>query len=498
MEDALDTPAAPPGARPILRRIADLPGPRAWPLVGNLLQLKATRIHQDVERWCRIHGTLFRLRFGRTQVLVVADHKLVAAILRDRPAGFRRPAITSRISEEMGGPPGLFLAEGDAWRNQRRMVMAGFTPHAIKAYFPALVTVAQRLQRRWEAAAKAGHAIELTDDLKRYTVDIIAGLAFGTEVNTIDGGEDVIQRHMDVILPAVARRSFAPIPYWRYFKLPADRRLDRSIAALRSAIDTLIAAARARMAQEPARRERPSNLLEAMISAADQGGSGVDDQAVAGNVSTMLLAGEDTTANALAWMLYLLHRHPEAMRRAQEEVRRIAPDPAAFCIEQMDALDYLDACAQEAMRLKPVAPFLPLEALRDTMVADVHLPKGGLVWCVLRHDSVDDAYFPNAAQFAPQRWLERGEASAEKSIGIASAEERTGTVSANKGVGVPFGAGLRTCPGRYLALLEIKIAMAMLLGRFEVVAVDTPDGKEAAELMGFVMSPLGLRMRLRG
>ena len=475
----MNPPAAPRDADPILRRVADLPGPRAWPLVGNLPQLKVTRIHQIVERWCHIHGPLFRLKFARTPVLVVANHRLVAAILRDRPDGFRRPAVTARVSDEMGAAPGLFLAEGTAWRDQRRMVMAGFAPHAINAYFPALVAVAQRLQRRWEGAAQAGRAIELSDDLKRYTVDIIAGLAFGTEVNTIDGGEDVIQRHLDIILPAVARRSFSPIPYWRYFKLPADRRLDRSNAAIGSAIETLIGAARARMALEPARRERPGNLLEAMIGAADQGGSGVDDRAVAGNVSTMLLAGEDTTANTLAWMLYLLDRHPDAMRRAREEVRRIAPDPAAFCIEQMDALDYLDACVQEAMRLKPVAPFMPLEALRDTTVADVHLPRGGLVWCVLRHDSVDDAHFPNAARFEPQRWLVRGAA------------------SAGKGVGLPFGTGLRTCPGRYLALLEIKVAMAMLLGRFDVEAVDTPDGKEATELFGFVMSPVGLRMRLR-
>ena len=61
---------------------------------------------------------------------------------------------------------------------------------------------------------------------------------------------------------------------------------------------------------------------------------------------------------------------------------------------------------------------------------------------------------------------------------------------------MPFGAGLRTCPGRYLALLEIKIAMAMLLGSFDIAGVDTPDGGEAQELMGFVMSPVGLSMRL--
>lgn len=462
-----------------LRAVADLPGPPGWPVLGNLPQMKTERIHRDVEDWARQYGPLFRLRFGPLPVLVVADHEAVNAILRDRPDGFRRPLVTAHVSAELGGKTGVFMAEGKAWRDQRRMVMAGFAPHAIKAYFPALVTVAQRLQRRWQAAAEAGRAIDLMDDLKRYTVDIIAGLAFGAEVNTIDGGEQVIQRHLDQILPAVARRSIAWFPYWRYVKLPSDRRLDRSMAAMNSEISTLIGAARARLDAEPARRAHPVNLLEAMIAAADEGGSGVDDDAVAGNVMTMLLAGEDTTANTLAWMLYLLHRHPDALRQAQDEVRRLAPDPAGFTVEQMDSLDFLDACTQEAMRLKPVAPYIPFEALRDTVVGDVAVPARTLVWCVLRHDAIAEQHVPRASAFEPERWL----AGAGQAI--------------DKRLGQPFGGGLRTCPGRYLALLEIKIAMAMLLSSFDLASVDTPDGGEAQELMGFVMSPVGLTMRLR-
>ncbi|HAT33305.1 MAG TPA: cytochrome P450 [Janthinobacterium sp.] len=469
-----NAPAA--GAERPLRRIRSLPGPFALPFVGSALQLTRQRVHQDFERWCRRYGPLFRVVLGNVTMLVVADHASVGAILRDRPDGFRRPAVTDRIAREMGAT-GLFQAEGAEWRNQRRMVMPGFAPAAIKAYFPSLVTVALRLRGRWRAAAEAGADIDLERDLKRYTVDIIAGLAFGTDVNTIESGEDVIQRHMDVILPAVMRRSFAIIPYWRWFKLPCDRLLERSVAALNAAIAVLIGQARARMRAEPERRECPRNLLEAMLNAADQPDSGVDDNTVVGNVSTMLLAGEDTTANTIAWMLYLMRRNPHTLRRAQEEVRRLAPDPAAFSIEQMDALDYLGACASEAMRLKPVAPYLPLEAVRDTVIGDVNVPAGSFIWCVMRHDSVAEEHFPNASAFEPERWL-RGERAPGKHISM------------------PFGAGPRLCPGRYLALLEIKIALAMTLASFEVEGVDTPDDKEARELGGFVMAPIGLRLRL--
>ena len=479
---AMDTPAEPPsppaGAMPRrLRSIDELPGPRGWPIIGNLAQVRMARIHQDIERWCPQYGPIFRLRFGSTRLLVVADHEVVNSLLRDRPDAFGRTSRLRKVGIEMGGTPGLFSAEGDAWRRQRRMVMASFAPGHIRAFLPLLLKVTQRLQSRWRKAARSGQWIDLQADLKRFTVDAIAGLAFGTEVNTLESGDDVIQRHLDIVLGGLYRRTMSPLPYWRWIRLPADRQIERSNAAVRDAINGFIAAARQRMQADPSLREQPRNLLEAMLAAADAGDAGVDDRDVAGNVSTMLFAGEDTTANTLAWLIWLLHRHPDALGRAQNEVRQAVPDMTAATLERIDALDYLDACASEAMRLKPVAPFLGAEALRDTTVADIHVPAGTLVWCVLRHDSVDDRHFPRAAAFEPERWL--------------------ADAGATKRVALPFGAGPRLCPGRYLALLEIKLAMAMLLGSFEIDAVDTPDGGDAREVMHFTMNPVGLRMRLR-
>ena len=182
---------------PALRQIKNLPGPRAWPLVGNALQVKVSRIHQDIEQLCLRYGPLFRVYFGRRPVLVVANHATVSALLRDRPDGFRRPAVTAFISSEIGGLSNIFMAEGAEWRNQRRMVMAAFAPRAIKEYFPVLVKVGLRLHKRWSEAAAQGASIDLSADLKRYTVDVIAGLAFGQDVNTLESGDNVIQQHLD-------------------------------------------------------------------------------------------------------------------------------------------------------------------------------------------------------------------------------------------------------------------------------------------------------------
>lgn len=472
-----------PTAAPALRGFDDLPGPRALPVVGNLLQIKPDRLHLQMEQWCRQYGPVFKLQLGPRKAVVFGDHRLVQATLRDRPDGFRRTSRLREIVEEMGLPVGVFNATGDAWKAQRRMVMHGFDPSHVRRYFPSLQGVAQRLVGRWQKAAAGGTAIDLQADLMRYTVDTIAGLAFGAEVNTLETDDDVIQQHLDTIFPAITRRVFAPLPTWRWFPSQADRELQRSLVVVKEAVDGFIVQARATLAADPARRESPHNLLEAMITAADQPDSGIDDGQVAGNVLTMLLAGEDTTANTIAWMIHLLWQNPLTLALATEEVRRVCGTEALPTLAMVEQLDYVEACCHETMRLKPVAPLMPQQALRDTTVGGVQITAGMIVFGLMRVDSVSDAHVPQAALFDPQRWLADG-----KPGQAASAAKR---------ISMPFGAGPRICPGRYLAMLEMKMAMAMLLQHFDIDLVDTADGLPPAEQLNFTMTPVGLRMRLR-
>ncbi len=388
-----------------LREIGDLAAPPGLPLIGNLLQIDKPHIHRQVERWSREFGPFFRIQLGSRKIFVVADHAAIGAILRDRPDGFRRTQRLSQISQEIGLLPGVFGAEGEAWRRQRKMVMAGFDPRHLRAYFPSLVKVCDRLERRWRAAASAGTAIDLQSDLMRFTVDTISGLAFGADVNTLGSDEEVIQQHLDKIFPALFRRMLAPLPTWRWWKSAADRELDRSIVAVAEAIDGFIASARRRLADDAERCAAPHDLLEAMLVAADDPGSGITDREVAGNVMTMLLAGEDTTANTLAWAIWLLTRHPAALARARAEIDAIGP-AADWTSERLADLRYVEACANETMRLKPVAPFLMMQALRETTVADIRVPAETLIWANMRHDSVGEEHFPGAADFDPERWLD--------------------------------------------------------------------------------------------
>ena len=178
----------------------------------------------------------------------------------------------------------------------------------------------------------------------------------------------------------------------------------------------------------------------------------------------MLLAGEDTTANTLAWMIHLLQRHPAALDAATAEARS-AGDALASTPERLAALDYLEACANETMRLKPVAPCSRCRRCATPRSATCACRPDTLVWGSLRSDSAEDELFADAPRFDPS----------------AGSPTRGPAATSAKRVSMPFGAGPRICPGRYLALLEMKMAIAMLLGRFDIDRVDTPDGGKPVE-----------------
>ncbi|HSW24695.1 MAG TPA: cytochrome P450 [Burkholderiaceae bacterium] len=152
-EPTLRTPSSP---HP--RRIDDLPGPRGWPLVGNLFQVNRASIHRSVERWCREFGAAFTFRIGRRRIVVVADHEQIAAVLRDRPDGWRRSQQLQAVGREMGLTPGLFGSEGDAWRRQRRRSRGASTTCPARADGPWWATCSRSIAPRFTKASNAGAA----------------------------------------------------------------------------------------------------------------------------------------------------------------------------------------------------------------------------------------------------------------------------------------------------------------------------------------------------
>jgi cytochrome P450 len=468
------------GAAP--RPFLSVPRPPGLPVLGNALQIKTESFHQRLEAWEKQYGKTFAFRIGARQFLVVSDPDVIASVLRQRPGTFHRGPRLEQVAKEVGFH-GLFSSNGETWKRQRPMVLAGLDPSHTRTFLPAIADVTARLKARWVIAANSGASIDLLADLMRYTVDVTTCLAFGKNLNTLEQGDGTaIQQHLNVIFPALMKRLLAPVDFRRWIK---DKSIQAHVQALRVEVAAFIGEARKQLADEPALREKPRNLIQALIAAKDRGDGGITDAELSGNVLTMLLAGEDTTANTLAWMTWLLFTNPQALARAREEVDRLMPKASIVdTVEQLSALEEVEACAHEAMRLRPVAPFNILHAGEDVVVAGVMVPKGAFVVCLMRPASLEESNFPQPTAYDPGRWRSPEDGSVK-------------AMSSAKRVSMPFGAGPRMCPGRYLAIAEIKMVAAMLLSNFEIEDVSAPGRAAPAEKLSLTMAPVGLRMKLR-
>ena len=461
------------------RRLSELPGPKGLPLLGNLLELDLQHLHQVLGNWCQKYGAVYSFKLGPKPVLVISEPDLIQSILRNRPARYRRFGAIETVLEEMG-VTGVFSAEGAQWKRQRRLTANALDARHLRQFFPTLIEVTDRLRKRWHTAAERREPTDVQQDLMRYTVDITTNLAFGYDMNTLEKKGDVIQQHLEKIFPKVNSRINAAFPYWRYFKLPSDRSLDRSLGSVRDTITEIITQARARLAEEPDLAEHPTNFLEAMLSADREGEEAFTDEEIYGNILTLLLAGEDTTANTLAWMMHLMVEHPEVQLPMRQEAERVTGTSGLLNeLQDAEQLQYIEAVALEAMRLKPVAPMVVVEPNEDVEVGGVSIPRGTAMMLLTSRAALEDAHFAAAARFNPERWLDAGQASSNGHDTKAF---------------VPFGFGPRFCPGRNLAMVEIKIAMAMVCSTFELSKPE--HAPEVEEVLSFTMEPKNLSVIL--
>ena len=465
---------------PALTRLPDLPGPRGLPVLGNLHRIRFYRLHLILEDWAEIHGAMYAIRIGPQRVVVLSDRSAIERVLRERPERFRRTAMLESVAAEMR-LKGVFAAEGEDWRRQRRMVVAALSRAKLKDFFPKLAVSVSRLQRRWEGAAARAEPVDLCRDLMRFTVDVTMQLAFGVDANTLETPGPVIQRHLDKVFPVLHRRVNAPFAWWRYVHMPSDRALDRALAAVEREVGAMVRATRERMTAEPERRLAPANFLEAILAAVENEDSGVSDAEIFANAGTLLLAGEDTTANTIAWSVHYLTMHPSHYGRVRREVDAVlGPESALGSVEQAGKLVYLDAFCNEVMRLKPVVPLHVVESACDVELLGCLVPKGTPVMMLVRRMATGDENFDDALRFDPGRWL------------VAPEERRN---VHDRRAFVPFGGGARICPGRSVALLQIRTVLAMLCRNFEVAPVR--GGGEVGEHLAFTMMPTHLAVLLK-
>jgi cytochrome P450 len=456
------------------RTIAQLPQPPGLPLLGNLHQTwRIDRAHLVVERWADRYGPIFKFHVGRRLTVVINDVEEINRVLRERPSGFRRWREIEQSFQRIGFP-GVFSVEGEDWRRQRRLAVTALNSNHLHRHFHVIRTATERLHRRLSVAAREGRSIDLSGEFTSYAVDVTSTLAFGHDLNTLERGENELQSHIQRVFTMLNFRIFFPFQYWRWFRLPVDRRLDRSLEMLNQAVTGFIEQARARMRERPELFEAPENFLEAMLAAQREDRAFTDEEIV-GNTFALLIAGEDTTAHTMAWTSWFLAQHSDIQARWAREALAVLGDERLPVEHELVArFSYGEAVLRESMRLKSVANGIVVEALADTTICDTQIPAGTRLILQTRHAGRS----AHGAEYDPERWLDDGERQAP--------DQKTF---------LAFGAGPRFCPGRNLAFLESKTAMAMIARNFELELDST--GGPVTERFAFTTIPRGLRVRLR-
>jgi cytochrome P450 len=386
-------------------------------------------------------------------------------ILVDNSDNYRRTPATIRLLHPIVGD-GLFLAEGDDWREQRRTVAPAFAPRTIPLLAPQIARAADELVVELRTA---GGEVDLAERMGRLALEIAGRSMFSLEMGEfgprmremLHGYGKRLGRPtmLDIILPTTipTPRDFGR---WRF-----RRRWLELIGA--------IVAARRRLPADGA----PRDLLD-LLSVDHETGAPVAASRLADQVATMIAAGHATTAVALFWSLFLVASVPETQRRLAAEVEALdlGPDGAAAALPR---LVHTRALVSEALRLYPPAYSIVRVARRADDAAGVRVPAGTVVqiapWVLHRHHRL----WRDPEAFDPSRFLPD-----------APAPDRFAYL--------PFGAGPRVCIGAQFALTEAVLVLARLVQAFDIARTSDEPVLPVAAITVQPDHPPGFRLRPRG
>jgi cytochrome P450 len=280
-----------------------------------------------------------------------------------------------------------------------------------------------------------GDRIDVATEMMEMTLAIAGKTLFAADVR---GDARTVAVGLELAMRSMVAALTSPVQLGARWPLPRHLRMRRAVRMLDEVVYRLIAEGRA------LGTDRGDVLSMLLLSRDEADGTGLDDKQVRDEVMTLLLAGHETTANALTWTWYELGRHPEVLARLQQEVREVAGDRPVTA-DDTPRLPWTLAVIEEAMRLHPPAYMTGRQALRDVTLGDHRIPERSTVLVYIRgiHRRAD--YFPRPHVFDPARMLPDAKKSRPRHHYL------------------PFGAGPRVCIGSHFALLEAQLCLATMV-----------------------------------
>jgi cytochrome P450 len=385
-----------------------------------------------------------RRLFGRAAVLLSMPAG-IRHVLLDNADNYTRTRPSIRILRPLLGESGLFLAEGDDWRHQRRVLAPAFAPRAVPVFARVTATVLQEVLP--VLAEDPETPVDLLDRVQLLTLDVAVRAMFSLPIgDSAAGMRRMIRQYGEVLAQPNIFDFVLPL------SLPGPRDLARLWFKRRwmRLIGHLVA-----QRQKEGQGESLRDLFDVIVAARHpETGEPFDTKAIRDQVATLVVAGHETTAVTLFWALYLLALAPTWQMRVAEEAQALdlSPDGAA---ESLPKLVLARAVVEEALRLYPPAFLLVRMAKGADCIGPVMIEPGTIVtiapWILHRHRRL----WENPEVFDPTRFLR-------------------GAKPVDRFVYMPFGAGPRICIGAPLALAEATLVLASFAKAFRVEAPGPP------------------------
>lgn len=404
--------------------VSTVPAVPGLPLLGNLLQFRRDRLALQ-ERAART-GPIARLMLGHLPIYLVTDADLAHEVLVEHAASTKKSAALQFLRPMLGD--GLLTAEGDTHKRHRKLLAPAFAPKRLERYGEVMVeeTVAQLANWR------TGQRIDLSHEMMELTLAIAGRTMFGADVRR---DAPAVAQGLEMGMRAHTASLRSPIQLGYEWPLPRHLQMRRAVKLLDSVVFRLIAEGRSRGTDR-------GDVLSILLLARDEEG-GLTDQQVRDEVMTLLLAGHETTANALTWTWFELGRHPDVLAKLETEIATLGKRPVT--VEDLPNLPFNLAVIEEAMRLHPPAYMTGRQTTAEITIGGHRLPPNAIVAVNIRgiHRRAD--YFPAPDAFLPERMLPDAKKARPRHHYL------------------PFGAGPRVCIGAHFALLEAQLALATMV-----------------------------------
>lgn len=459
----------------------ELPGPKKTPIFGNFTQISPESFHTNLEQWAKEYGSAYQMTLLNKQYLVISDPKVGLEIIKQRPKLFNRTERLEWLFEDLGFH-GVFSSNGDKWKRQRRLIMPAFSYSTLANFVPHLKSLSINLQTAVDKKIASGEAFDVHRLLQHFTIDITTSLVFGYQTNMLSGNADTSLRdNIDRLFHALNKRGKYPFPWWRYIRTPETRRIDKAREEVYQLAVSMIAKAKKELADDKELEEEPQTILQAMIVASDSEDNKLTDEELFANILTLLLAGEDTTSNMLAWTLYYLAKNPSLQQQVIDEVSRVCDgDIETLDLAALEQFEFIEAILREGLRLKGTAPLISAEPTEDTILSNgIKLPKGTAIFILTRPGGLDEKVVECPEKFNPERWQSKPDKPVCPHLQSSH---------------IPFGAGARHCPGERLAMMEGKAVIARLCWYY--VITQPKEAPEVGEEFAFTMRPTNLQLSL--